>query len=152
MIVAVHTIAGGVVGELTDNWFLAFVLGIILHFLFDAVPHYDSVDNHRWSWKQIAYTSLDFIVSFVLIFFVLNQPLNFSWVKTPFFWGAFGGFLPDLLDNVPFWSEAFRTSKLGSKIHYFHEIIHPRKQIFWLGMSLQVMLLAGFIWLHFMIK
>ena len=152
MIVAVHTFAGGVAGEMIDNAPLAFLLGLVLHFLFDAIPHFDNTSNSKWDWKQIAFTTADFVLAFILIFFVAKQPLALSFIKTPFFWGAFGGFLPDLIDNVPFWSGPFRRSTFGKKFHKFHDGLHKKQPHWLIGLSIQAAVILIFLYIHLVIK
>lgn len=150
MIVTAHVVAGGVAGELLENWVLAFFAGIILHFLLDLIPHFDNPGNNKWNTAQIIFTSADFILAFILFFFVLKLPLNFSMLDMPLFWGAFGGFLPDLVDNVPFWNKRFRATKFGKRFHKFHDSLHVIKQpgVFF-GMVTQILIVFMSLWLYF---
>ena len=142
MITTVHVISGGLLGESVGDPFFAFAAGIILHFILDAIPHFDNVlEDGRWTWKQWLFTSVDLLVMILLIV-SLKPELSLS---SPFLWGAFGGLLPDILDNVPFWRKMFRSSYLGGKMHAFHERIHPKKEpgIFW-GFATQIAVLIFF--------
>lgn len=142
MITTVHVISGGLIGESVDNAYLAFLLGIVLHYILDAIPHFDNVlENGKWTWKQWLFTGSDLILTISLIFF-LKPEISFS---SPFLWGAFGGLLPDILDNVPFWSNKFRKSPIGSRIFAFHERVHSsiKPNIIW-GLITQIAILVIF--------
>lgn len=150
MLLIAHTISGGVVGELVNNWPAAFLLGIILHFILDAIPHYDRLAGEfRWSFAQIALTAGDFVITIWLLLFIIKIPLNISLFTSPFAWGALGSFIPDAFDNVPLWSKQFRASKYGSKFHKFHEALHWSRPGVLVGMSTQILLVAAFLYLHF---
>ena len=42
MIITPHALAGSAVSNfLTNNIFVAFLLGIVIHFILDAIPHFD---------------------------------------------------------------------------------------------------------------
>lgn len=152
MIVTVHTFAGGVAGEVLQNPFLALLLGIFLHFVLDAIPHYDNTDNSRWTRRQIIFTAVDFIIAGLLLYFVLEIPVSPAAFGSAVFWGAFGGFLPDLIDNVPFWNKQWHSTKIGKKFHKFHDGIHQKQPHFLLGLSIQAAIVLLFYALHFMIK
>ena len=87
MIVTVHVVAGGVIGELVGNPAAAFLLGIISHFILDSIPHFDNLDNECFSPRQIAFTAADFMISFSLLFGVIKLPLNQTIFSSVFFWG-----------------------------------------------------------------
>lgn len=147
MLAANHMIVAGVVGSYIGDPFLAFLVGIIIHFALDAVPHFDTTDDSKITFRQMALVIIDFLIGLSLIIWVMKADL--SW-NSPFLWGAIGGNFPDLLDNIPFWSEKFRGTKIGGKIHYFHELIHSRafdhRPV--LGMLSQYIIIALFIWLY----
>lgn len=148
MITTVHTVAGGVIGEYTNNPVLAFMLAFILHFVLDALPHFDTTDNKKFTFRQYAFLAVDFIVAFYLVFVVLKPILDF---RSPILWGAFGGLLPDLIDNVPFWSPyLIKNTKFGRWFHNLHENIHFQPQpSFVFGMLTQALIVLLFLWLHF---
>ena len=154
MIIAAHMLAGGVAGELVHNSVLAFVLGVVLHFLLDAVPHFDNVmdDDEKWNYKQVIFTGADIVMTLFLFVLILKLPLDTSMLKMPLFWGAVGGILPDILDNVPFWSQRFRQSPWGQKIHRLHEIIQLKEvNPFW-GLLTQLVIILASIQIFFMVK
>lgn len=146
MIIAVHTIVSGVVGEEINNPLLAFVAGIILHFFFDFLPHYDSTDGGKWTGRQFIFTCVDFVLTLSLLLFI-KSPISFN---SPFWWGVLGGNMIDVFDNTPFWQESFRTSRWGSKVHGLHVYFHSKKRPdIVLGILFQIAIIAGFLALHF---
>ncbi len=149
MIVTVHVVAGGVIGELVGNPAAAFLLGIISHFILDSIPHFDNLDNECFSPRQIAFTAADFMISFSLLFGVIKLPLNQTIFSSVFFWGALGGFFPDLFDNVPFWKERFIATKFGTRYHKFHENLHHGQPAPLIGLSTQLAVVVLFLVIHF---
>jgi len=151
MIISAHIVAGGVLGEILDNPLLAFFAGIVLHFILDAIPHFDNFldGKHRWNRKQTIFTSIDLLLTVVLLI-LLHPALNFS---SPFWWGAFGGLLPDLIDNVPIVREYLLKFKTIQKYHVFHESTHLiRKTNFVFGLFTQAAVITIFVLLNFMLK
>jgi len=43
----VHGLSGVLIGSQTNNPIIAFILGIVSHFILDAIPH-DSIEIHNW--------------------------------------------------------------------------------------------------------
>jgi len=148
MLAASHIVAGGVVGSYIGNPFLAFLVGFILHFILDAIPHFDTIGDNILSFKQMSLIIADLLIGVALIIYVIKPDLS---PGSPFIWGAVGGMLPDLLDNVPFWRNAFRKSKVGGKIHNFHGKIQSRalENHPFVGMLTQYIIITLFIWLYF---
>lgn len=124
MLVASHIVAGGVVGSFFGDPYLAFLLGLILHFILDAIPHFDTIGEGCLNVKQIVLIITDFMIGVALIIWIIKP--DFS-IGNPFIWGAIGGMIPDLFDNVPFWQEKFRDTKFGAFVHNFHQNIHSRR-------------------------
>lgn len=148
MIITAHVIAGGVLGEEINSPVLAFLAGIILHFILDMVPHFDNVlEKGKWTWKQAIFTTFDLILTIALLVY-LKPELSFF---NPFWWGALGGIFPDLLDNVPFWNKYFRASKIGESVHKFHDKIHhlilKDQPGVIIGLTTQIITLLFFLWL-----
>ncbi len=147
MITTAHIISGGLIGESIGDPYLAFASGIILHYILDAIPHFDNVlEDGKWTWKQWVFTGSDLILTILLIL-LLKPEISLS---STFLWGAFGGLLPDIFDNVPFWSKKFRKSYLGSKLFMFHEKIHStvKPNLIW-GIATQLVTL---IFVYFLVR
>lgn len=131
MITIAHVLVGGAVGVATGNPVAALVAGTVSHFAMDLVPHLDHPPHApRDSRGNIIFTKAIYTqaVLDVLIAAAITAVLWYRWFDfpalSPFVLGAFGGFLPDLIDNVPFWNKPFRRSTIGKPFHDFHEAIH----------------------------
>lgn len=145
MLIASHIITAGYVGERIGNPFLAFLVGVVIHFLLDAVPHYDTTDNGEITKKQLVLLITDGAIGILLIIFLLKADLG---LKSPFFWGVFGGIFPDILDNVPFWQGAFRNTIIGGKFHKFHDRIQKISLPPMPGLLLQIIIVMIFSYLY----
>lgn len=138
MLIASHAFAGGAAGELIGSPIPAFFVGFILHFILDAIPHYDTTDGGKFTSRQWALVTVDFLIGAVLavIFYhKIDQPISF-------FAGAIGGMLPDILDFTPIWYKQFRKTFFGKHMHRFHERIQAYGVGPWLGLSLQAAIVA----------
>lgn len=152
MIITAHVIAGGAIGELVGNPAGAFFLGIILHFILDAIPHYDTVDKiPQFSGRQIIFTTTEILIGILMLLFVIKLPLDRTILNSLFAWGALGGLVPDLLDNVPFWHDKFMSTKFGRSFHHFHHAIHKKQPGFFIGITTQIITIALFLAIHFAI-
>jgi hypothetical protein len=148
MIISVHFLAGGIAGEALGNPAMAFLLGIVLHFVLDAIPHFDNLlKNGKWNYKQVIFTTLDILATVALVMFYLKPEYTFT---NSVLWGAFGGVLPDLLDNIPFLT--VRNTKLGKPFHRFHNFIHSKTPDWIVGSLTQIVIVILFVIWHNLIK
>jgi hypothetical protein len=147
MLFSTHAMVAGAVGKYLGNPVLAFLLGIVLHLVLDSIPHYDTTDDGKLTKRQLALVGFDIIVFILLVIFVVKPMFSLS---NPFWWGAFGGVLPDLFDCVPFWNKSFRRTKFGKKFHRFHDKIQSVKVGPVPGILVQVLFLA--VSIYFLIK
>jgi hypothetical protein len=100
MYLTVHTAIGGAASQITSSPLIAFVLGVILHFMFDMVPHGD-----EWIKKIRLFRIKSFDYIFVILTdFILTIITALIWIKfTPIdqisllFAGIAGGAAPDAL-------------------------------------------------------
>lgn len=156
MITTVHFLVGGAVGVITGNPYAAVAAGFVSHFVCDAIPHLDvSPDAPRKDDEDIIFTPalwgqvwVDGLVGIAVALYFWGRLDSFSLVS-PFIWGAFGGFLPDLIDNVPFWNQGFRATWFGKTFHRIHESTHelwqklfPMRRFWWLGVITQLVTVA----------
>lgn len=136
MLIAAHSIVGGVVGECFDNVGLAFIVGFLSHFFLDAIPHYDSTDKGKFTKRQILLIACDLVIG-VIIFCKYLWPVSHY-----FFFGVAGGLLPDILDVTPFWKKSFQKTAFGKKFHRFHELLHWYRPNFLIGILSQWAVIA----------
>ena len=140
MLIAAHSIVAGYVGEEIGNPFLAFLVGIIIHFILDLVPHYDTTDKGKFTFRQILLIGIDGIVAILLLYYILkDNNYNLSYIA-----GVIGGILPDLLDNVPLWKKRFRKTKFGKWFHTLHQIVHQKQPSLVIGLATQIILIILF--------
>lgn len=120
MLFSAHFIAGGAVGEAINNPIAAFLIGIFVHFILDSIPHYDTTDKGKFTFRQYVLVFGDMIVGACIIFSLIKSGTVLS---LSFFAGAIGGVFPDFFDNIPFWKKRFIKTKFGKKYHLFHEFV-----------------------------
>lgn len=149
MFLTVHSVAGAAIGEAAGNPLLAFLLGVLSHFVLDRIPHWDPhgyqgfqkekiiIDKGAIQYASIAI--LDIILTSALVWFILTR--NFSH-PVPIFFGALGAVTPDF--NMGFY---FLTK---NKIFKFLQDIHVKTHFrpgktpvtFFSGNATQVLTLA----------
>jgi len=118
MILITHAIVGAAAGRLVSNPLLSFVLGLVSHFLIDAIPHWSYglasvildeknplkkdmvIDRH--SIKDFVFIGIDFCSGIILAVFIFQGKINFTDVPLPLLCGALGGVFPDALQFVYF--------------------------------------------------
>jgi hypothetical protein len=133
MILVSHGIIGGAVGSLfPQNPLLAFFMGLLSHFVFDAVPHWHyqvkSISGKADSPKRVFKVGwglvldsfkicLDFFLGFLLAMLIFGKG---DYSDYSVFAGAIGGILPD---GIMFLSFIWRN-KIFLSIQKFHSYIH----------------------------
>ncbi len=153
-----HLFVGAAVGATTNQPVLALGLGIISHHLLDALPHVDSFaqtaeDKDKFSNGLYLFAALEGLAGLAFLIYTVQQSGGTLFdVGSPVAWGALGGVMPDLLDNVPLWKHRFRRTKWGEPYHRFHDGFHTTlflKETKWwpAGLVIQVLL----IWLSIVI-
>lgn len=135
MLATPHLLTGAAIGMATQNYYAAFILGVISHHILDIIPHFDTAvfhmdekdDHYKLTKRDWLIGIGDAIAGAVILLLivmsmliVVGSPYNLG----PILVGALGGIFTDLFDNVPFWKERFRQTKIGGKIHAFHEKYH----------------------------
>lgn len=90
MLSATHSFVGATAGKYIPNPFLAFFAGIVLHFVFDKVPHFWPDQDRYKGWLLFFDTFMTIIIISFFIFFPDIQN------RTGVVWGAFGGAFVDL--------------------------------------------------------
>lgn len=102
MLALSHTLIGGAAGGLVENVPLAFVLGVVLHFVADKTVHYfpKSLKN-----KTIV-GFIDWLISAALIYLFYLKGVSLAVIA-----GAAGGLLVDVI-LIPI--KPIRESKIGA--------------------------------------
>lgn len=149
MFVVTHAALGALIGEnLAGHPAIAFLLGMVSHFLSDIIPH---GDTHLYKGyvagtkvkRAIAYVVIDAIATVFFILFIFNTGLVTD--KFAVSMGIVGGVLPDLLVAVV---EVFKVRWLMwfHRLHFFfHNLICSRKgdMSFPSGFAMQVVFLVA---------
>lgn len=144
MFLTVHGTAGIALGTFTGNPILAFIMGVVSHFILDIVPHGDQFVD-RWSRKGTRIQRLAFIfitefsIALIFIFTMFNE-LIFA---NPYVLlaGMAGGMAPDFAAGF---TTVFK-SKLWNWYYQFHHHNHELLQktiSFKYGISLQLITLS----------
>jgi len=146
-----HAAVGAAVGVATGNPVLAFFAGFISHHIVDAIPHTDGgsyevgVENFARDKRIITIVGFD-LALLILLSFLLSENRGYN---LPMILGAFGAILPDLIDNMPFWSPKLRKIFPFNYYHLFHEKMHftiLNSKYFWVGILTQIIMIAASIW------
>ena len=120
MLLAAHSLAGAAVGEAIGNLFYAFLAGFVVHFLLDAIPHYDTTDNGKYTIRQILLVTIDGMIALTLLAVLyFHYPVH----RAGFVAGAIGGVLPDVLSIIPPVKKFMMRFAFGRHLQQFHERI-----------------------------
>lgn len=123
MILTPHMLVGAAIASRIHNLWIILILGIILHFLADALPHWQyEKDPDNLPSEKIPFfvfkVSLDLVLGSIIIWWLLgSSPLRFY-----AFFGAFVSLLPDGFTLLNILSH----QKLGilNKFHSFHKKVN----------------------------
>lgn len=160
MLTIAHMTAGAALGSIVpdspvDNTF-AFALGVGSHYVLDAIPHWEN-----WFGKYIhgfppnvKIKELPPIAIISGIFDLLGAVLLFWFFyyyfgteapvwESPMFWGALGGFFPDLLDSLPIIKDFFIKIPGVKFERHIHHSVHiseeaRRRMPYYLGLLTQL--------------
>ena len=149
MLLATHTIVAATAGEAIGGALPAFLLGVIIHFLLDMIPHFDTTDEGQMTSRQIALITVDGLVG-ASIAYHMYRLSNYS---PNFLWGGVGGVLPDFLLNIPQVERILSRARIFYKVRNFH--IRIQKMALWalpgLMLQLALMLISLYVYLRFVI-
>jgi len=131
MILSVHLIAGAALGAKVHNLWLLFLASLVLHFIVDALPHWEySTDEIEKPSKKnflifAAKVSTDLLFGLFIVFFFFRQ-------SPYFFHSLFGAFVSLLPDGFLFLAMILpkrfkRLTGLLKKINAFHYLVHFKK-------------------------
>ncbi len=162
MILATHGIVGGAIGYLLpQNPILSFSLGILSHFVIDAIPHWhypllsgkidkeNPLNNdlliNKWFILDLFNIGLDFIFGIVISVFIFHPEVSFDTAIISILSGAIGGVFPDPLQFI-YWK---LPNKLMLPLQKFHIWIHSETDIdnkHLIGIMTQIAFAAAVIW------
>ena len=157
MILASHIIVSGLLGATTQNYFLAAAIGLVSHYILDAIPHWDfylspkfyvkaeaedgKFIKEKFFWKEAGKIVIDILIGLGLLFIFLK---NLSYINiTAVFISVFFGILPDPL-QLFYLMTKWRFIKWNFDLQEFvHYSIHSKiDQKFWPGIIIQTIAVA----------
>ncbi len=146
MFLTVHATVGAIIGQYSPNIWLAFIFGVISHYLLDAIPHGDETlggkDKKNVSKKDIIFiikiASLDGTTMSIFLAYLYFQ--GFINISLPILAGVAGSIVPDFMNGI----YLLTKSKFLEKSSLFHFNLHF---IFKTSVSLKVGLVIQFIFL-----
>ena len=151
MTIAPHAIIGAAVGTLTDNIWLAFLFGLVSHFLTDLTPHLEpkflvvkkSDGTKKWSPWLYLFVIIESAATIYLLYLWRSRP-DFNVLLA----GALGGLAPDCIANNPFLQKT-RNKPIFKQFFWFHDTIHQElaNNLWPVSLSIEVLLLGGALWL-----
>lgn len=148
-----HAIAGAAIATSTTNPAVAFLLGLVSHFLLDAMPHLEPSSQEikhpdgttSWSIWLYLFVVGEFILTVAVFVFLYyyHRPPDISILL----WGAFGGLFPDLIVTNPVLFP-YKKYPVMKQIVWFHDKIHLylRPQLWYVGLIFESVLIGGSLW------
>lgn len=140
---------GAVIGAKFNNLWLIAVLGVILHYALDVIPH-DEYDIEAMKTGKInkgflhcaLKVFIDLVIGFglgIYIYFVSGASF-FNIILAMFF-----SLIPDFFTLISF----FYRAKFLTSLNRFHEFLHfykYRKVPYWVRMSTQILVIIWSVW------
>lgn len=131
MTLTTHATLGAVLAKVTGNPLLAFILGLVSHFIVDMIPHGDTgiSDNFRIHKRRrkraVAYVAVDAVIAILFVLLIANNR-DIQSVRT-FTWGIIGGVLPDLLVGLYDLTKSPLLRWFYKMHFFFHDFFVKRK-------------------------
>ena len=124
MFLTVHAATGAFIGQHSPGMIVAFLLGIISHFILDMVPHGDDAlevwHSHGKTKRVYFIATLDSILTIILILYLFKYN-EFAYPKV-IIMGILGGILPDIINSSYL---VLKSNKWWIKnIAVFHQKMH----------------------------
>lgn len=149
----IHASAGLLLAQLTSNPIAALGIGIVSHYILDAIPHGDTRPLRffrGWSQLRVAVTTetVDLPATIFTVAYLFGQLRDGDAALLA---GAFGGLLPDILWGLKLVLQrvAIQLSPLTwilTQHNRWHEFIHAKRHYdlpHRFGIAYQAVLLAG---------
>lgn len=165
MFITVHAATAAIIGKSIPNPFLAFLVGVLSHFILDIIPHGDSRMGKKF-WGQrlkflqekgelkfmALYGSID---SLILAFFLMFIFKNFEFTRADnVIWAMVGGIIPDITVAI-YKLKNFRLIKWFFTLHNRNHNILVNKIDFDMplhyGVMMQVVIFTALVWTIYLI-
>ena len=149
MLATPHILIGAAIGKaVPENFWAVVVLGILSHYLVDALPHFDQAVEGKPKIKQYIIAALDIVVGVLALYLILNSKASNLNLATPIILGAAAALFPDFLDNLPVFSDWLHKNKFFNQEYWFHNKIQwasGKKWMFW-GILTQILVVGICVW------
>jgi len=163
MTITPHLLAGAALATTTSNVFVAFLLGFLLHFVLDAIPHIDPgtfhnikipgyekkinletvhADDKPWPNWLYTFVIIEFIVSWTVVILLFHQRSDFPNIV----FGGLGAIAVDVFDN-PLFRFALKWP-IFKQIHWLHHRFHhnlPSEKWYW-GLPAVIIISGVSLW------
>ncbi len=148
MLITPHFAAGMTIAKYVDNWPLAVLSAVIVHFVLDYIPHKDMVGSAHINKGNIMLRTVDF--SAAMIFFYLFAPPDNRFY---FFLIGTAAMLPDLIEMPGLIWPKWRELPLVRNFHpwHTHELQYSWPKVNWFWGLLPQVVLMGFC-IYFLTK
>lgn len=165
MFITVHAVAATIIGKSIPNPLLAFLIGVLSHFILDIIPHGDSQMGKKF-WSQrlkflqdkgelkmmAVYGSID---SIVLAFFLMFLFKNFEFTRADnVIWAMVGSIIPDITVLI-YKLKDFRIIKWFFNLHNKNHNLLVNKINFDVplqyGVLMQIIILTILTWTIYLI-
>jgi len=142
MFLTVHAATGIVIGQNISNPLLAFLIGFIIHYIFDIIPHGDTKVPKKYKNPiHIATAGLaDLIIltAFIIFLFIIKIEL----LTPSILLAMLGSMLPDFLQAFYYIYRKTIFIKTQRIHEFLHDLISKKYEInFYLGLLFQISLL-----------
>ena len=154
MTITPHLLSGAAIASAaTTSLPVAFLIGLILHFVLDALPHTDpgtffwpgerqKQETEPWPTWIYIFAATEFIIVWLLVIILFKNRQDFGVIMA----GGLGGIFIDIVDNNPL--RFIHRLPVFKQIHFFHEKVHfdlPAGKWYW-GLLTQLIIIIGSLW------
>jgi len=151
MTIVPHAIVGASTAVFTNNIYIAFLLGVVGHFVTDALPHWEpkslvirTADGRKdWSPGLFVFAGVEFLLTILFLILFVHRADFYFLVS-----GAFGALLPDMIVNNPF-LQKYRNAPILKYLFIFHGKIHldTPANLWYLSLIFEGAVVGGSLWL-----
>ncbi len=164
MFITVHAATASLLGRYINHSILAFVAGLISHFILDMIPHGDEHLGKKFLGIKIKKGEADFkilalygsIDAFFLAIFLIFLFKNFEFANTNYvIWAIIGGILPDILVAIHKLTNLRILNwfaKLHGRIHRFLIAKLPTDIPLKIGILGQICIMVALVWIIYAIR
>ena len=125
MFSTIHGTTGAIVAKYSGNIFLGFILAIIMHFVFDFIPHGDEKlikDPLKPTKQELNFVAVIATLDMIILIIIMGILMYFNKLPADLIiaFGILGGLLPDLINAACI----ILKFKFLRPLLKFHEKIH----------------------------